>query len=339
MYLSRVESWKSTTDQLRRIALRAFLASIAVNALLGIWALLTSDFGQTEGKVLATSLLLSAAMLSVLVNGAPMQRRALWPIPAIAAGAGVASILGFIVMLWAEVDHEVPLKAAFSGLVVAVAATLAGLLALLPLRSTYEVVRYLHYVLTTSSTGTIVWGIWMEVGSSWYGRLLGVQSVLVAALTLAIPVLWRFGGGDQSPPAPMAGPSRLMTAGDLASCEMVKIEPSASLRSAIAQFVDEGVSFVVVEDSRSVAGIVSEHDVLRAIHAGADLDETAVDETMSTGLVTVDDDAPVGQVARLLVDHHVRHLLVLGDHGGVLSVHDVLAVAMATPPARTSGDD
>ena len=87
-----------------RLLVRLFIASIVVNALLGIWALLAGDFGETQGKVLATSFLVSAAMLCVLVNAPATGRRVRWPAPVIGAGAGAAGFAGFIVMLWAEVE-------------------------------------------------------------------------------------------------------------------------------------------------------------------------------------------------------------------------------------------
>ena len=322
--------WMS--DGLRRTALRVFLVSIAANAALGIWALLSSDFGQTEGKVLATSLLVSAAVLSVLVNVAPLQRRVVWPVPAVAAVVGAGSILAFIVMIWAETDDATPLRAAFSGLVIAVAATLSGLLALLPLQPGHEPIRYLHHALTVLLTATIIWGIWTDPGGSWFGRTLGVQSILVAALTVGIPVLGRFGRGadrtaDRIAVATAAdvAPSKVRTVDGLVLVEPVSIAPSDSLRSAVARLIDNGTSFLVVEDSRSVAGVISEHDIVRAINDGAELDETTVGETMSMGVITADPDTSVDGAAQLLVDHHVRHLLVLGDRSGVLSVHDILA--------------
>lgn len=175
-----------------RVLLYGFLASISINALLGIWALLAADFGQTQGKILATSFLISAAMLSVLVNGGPLRRRALWPVPAVAAIAAVGSFALFIVLIWAEVDHEVPLKIGFTGLVVTAAATLAGLLALVPLRHAHEPIRMAGHGLTLVLSATGIFGLWAEVDADWFARLLGVESVLVAAVTLAIPVLSRF---------------------------------------------------------------------------------------------------------------------------------------------------
>ncbi|MDH3679452.1 MAG: CBS domain-containing protein [Acidimicrobiia bacterium] len=332
------ESRTPNPDRLRRLALRVFLVSIAVNAALGIWALLTDEFGQTEGKVLVTSLLVSAAMLSVLVNAAPLQRRAVWPVPAVAAASAVGSIGLFIVLLWAEIDHEVPLKLAASGLVVAAAATLVSLIALLPLRPDHRPVRWLHGGLVGLLTATVLWGIWAELDSSWYGRTVGVESVLVAALTVAIPVLGRFGMQPierrrpvrrvTSTAADGGGLSRLAV-GQAATASPISIEPAASVRTLIDRLVAADGNFAVVESSGGVEGVIRAGDVLRLVHDRADLDHVTAAEVMSTDPATIAADATIDEAARAMIDNHLGHLLVVGDGRAVVSVHDVLA-ALAT---------
>ena len=72
--------------------LQFFVASVAANAVLGIWALLSGDFGQTQRKILGTSFLVSAAMLSVLVNVPAVRKRVLWPAPMVGAITGVVGL-------------------------------------------------------------------------------------------------------------------------------------------------------------------------------------------------------------------------------------------------------
>ncbi len=182
--------------------LRLFVVSIVVNAVLGIWALLSGDFGETQGKVLATSFLVSAAMLSVLLNTPAIGRRVRWPVPAIGAATGAAGFALFIVMLWAEVDDERWFKFAGSLLVVAAAATLVSSLALVPPLSRLRWLPPLADVLIAALAVTVVIGLWAEPDVDWYGRLVGVEAVLVAAATLLIPVLSRFGLGRAEPARP-----------------------------------------------------------------------------------------------------------------------------------------
>lgn len=115
----------------------------------------------------------------------------------------------------------------------------------------------------------------------------------------------------------------------LTSKYVISVEPEVSLRAVVDHFIEGGVSFVVVTAGGSVAGVVSEHDVLRAIHDGADIDEVSAADVMSIDLITAEPDVTIAEAARLMIDNRVRHLLVFGGHGGVVSIRDVLE-AIAT---------
>ncbi len=175
-----------------RYLLNAFLVSVAVNAVLGIWALLSDDFGSTQGKVLATSFCVSGAMLGVLVNGAPLARRLLWPIPVVAAVAAATGFGLMIVIVWSEPGGDLWWKLLVTLAVVASGATLVGLLALPSLRSPFEPLRLAHLVATGLLVVTVVAAVWFEFNDDWIMRLIGVESIVVAALTLTVPALARF---------------------------------------------------------------------------------------------------------------------------------------------------
>lgn len=128
----------------------------------------------------------------------------------------------------------------------------------------------------------------------------------------------------------MTGPE--LPVGDLTSRQVISVDSTARLRTVIEHFVEGGVGFVVVMDSGSVAGVVSEHDVLRAIHDGADIDEIWAADIMSTDLVTAAASDSISDVALLMTDTRVRHVLVLGDEGGVVSIRDIVAALVAPRP-------
>ena len=301
--------------------LRFFLGSITVNAALGIWALLAGEFGETEGKILLTSVLISAATLSVLVNATPVRLRSLWPLPVVAAVSAAGAFVALIVFTWAEVDHEIAFKAVGTALVVGAAGTLAGLLALVPLGSPYRWVSRTNTALIAVLALSGIWGIWFEPDESWYVRAIGVESVLVAATTLAIPILWRFGSGERP------GPDQRLVVGAVTTHDVVSVEPSATLRQVVAALADHGVGIVVVRDSNSVAGVVGERDVVLAVHDGVDLDAVRAADVMSTSLAVLQDEATTDEAVREMAQEGVRHLLVLGDQGGVVSIRDLMRSA------------
>jgi CBS domain-containing protein len=61
----------------------------------------------------------------------------------------------------------------------------------------------------------------------------------------------------------------------------VTIERSATLRSAATALRDASVGTLAVMDDSSVAGVVSEHDIVRALADGADPDHAEVMDVMS----------------------------------------------------------
>lgn len=66
--------------KMRRVGLGVFFASVAVNAALGIYAVVAPEFGETQGRVLATSLCVTGAVLLALACEPAWERRLLGPV-------------------------------------------------------------------------------------------------------------------------------------------------------------------------------------------------------------------------------------------------------------------
>jgi predicted transcriptional regulator len=119
-----------------------------------------------------------------------------------------------------------------------------------------------------------------------------------------------------------------VTVGRLATENVVQVELQATLRNVVEQLVDASVGLVVVAESGSVRGVVSERDVIAALHGGADLDEVWAADVMTEDLIVVDADQDVVTATRLMLDNGARHLLVTRDTTwGVVSMRDILATA------------
>jgi hypothetical protein len=176
----------------RRSGLQLLLVSIAVNTVLGVWALLAPDFGETHGKVLTTSFLVSAAMFGVLVNSAPSRHRVLWPLPVVAACSVASGFVLLIVVVWVSPDSDVVPKLAVSALVSGGGGTFIGLYQLVDARAVLAAWRRLNMFLVAVLCATALVALWVKVGAEWMLRLIGVESVLVAAMAVAIPVIARF---------------------------------------------------------------------------------------------------------------------------------------------------
>ena len=106
------------------------------------------------------------------------------------------------------------------------------------------------------------------------------------------------------------------------------VEASASVRTALELLAEHGVGALVVSaDGRTVEGIVSERDVVRALHErGAGLLAEPVSSLMTPGVHTCHPGAGVEELARTMTDHRVRHVPVV-DGGvlvGIVSIGDVV---------------
>ncbi|MGY1679772.1 CBS domain-containing protein [Geodermatophilus sp. SYSU D01176] len=110
--------------------------------------------------------------------------------------------------------------------------------------------------------------------------------------------------------------------------DVATIEASASVRDALALLAEHGIGALVVSaDGRRVDGIVSERDVVRALHQrGAALLADPVSSVMTAQVHTCVPDAGVEELARTMTEHRVRHVPVV-DGGvlvGIVSIGDVV---------------
>ena len=121
---------------------------------------------------------------------------------------------------------------------------------------------------------------------------------------------------------PLVVPSRPV--GSLVGRHMVDIAPGSTVRQAIGKLVDGDVGVIVVHDGTDAKGILSERDILDLVHDQADLDDVSVDEIMQPDIITVDPDSSVTDAGRTMIDRGVRHLIVSGPEGGVVSIRAIL---------------
>ncbi len=175
--------------RLRRIGLGAFFASIAVNAALGIYAVLAPGFGETQGKILGTSLCVTGAVLLGLACEPAWERCLLGPVPIVGTALGAFGFGLAIVQIWAEPAEDTLGKLTGTALVVAVACVVASLLALSRLARGHRWVFW--SALALLGVGAAMWSVlpWLSDPGEWYLRSLGVVGIALAAFVVTVPVL------------------------------------------------------------------------------------------------------------------------------------------------------
>lgn len=114
---------------------------------------------------------------------------------------------------------------------------------------------------------------------------------------------------------------------------VVTIPPRASVNELLALLAEHGIGAVVVsEDGRTVAGIVSERDVVRHLHtAGPEVLEQPVSAIMTTEVHACAPEDELESLARTMTEHRVRHLPVVVDGRlrAIVSIGDVVKHRMS----------
>jgi hypothetical protein len=174
----------------RRIGVAIFFVSVAVNAVLGIYAVLAPEFGETQGKVLGTSLCVTGAVLIALACEPAWERRLLGPIPPAAAALGAVGFALAIAGIWAEPGNETWAKVMMTILTMSVAGVVASLLSLARVAPRHGWITKVTFGLLTA--GAALYSVLPWLGDDpeeWFVRTLGVTMIALAAFAVTVPVV------------------------------------------------------------------------------------------------------------------------------------------------------
>ena len=86
----------------------------------------------------------------------------------------------------------------------------------------------------------------------------------------------------------------------------------------------------VVDSEKTLIGIVTEFDLVRALRADKDLAATSVDELMTRDVISVQTDTPIDEVMEILERERILRVPVVseGNLVGVVSRSDILEAAL-----------
>ncbi len=175
----------------RATFLKTILILVAINAGIGIFALLGGEMGETGGKILGTSLLATmGAVISLVCAPAASAGRAWWW-PRLGMVAAAVSAGMFIFAMWTEPGDNFFMAAA-TVLVFSITAALISLLSAWPGSGALRWVRGAASALTVLAGAMIVTSMWADNDlPEGYWRWFGVVMVLFAAAAIATPVVHR----------------------------------------------------------------------------------------------------------------------------------------------------
>lgn len=108
--------------------------------------------------------------------------------------------------------------------------------------------------------------------------------------------------------------------------------PEKPVMEAIQQMVERSIgSLIVLDDAGKMIGIITERDILRAVHKyTSGLSKYKVSDLMTSRLIVGGPEDTVDQVRGMMTENHIRHLPVVeGDNLlGVITFHDVAKVCL-----------
>ena len=109
--------------------------------------------------------------------------------------------------------------------------------------------------------------------------------------------------------------------------DVVHVAPGDSVTSVLALLDDRGIGAVLVCDDGSVAGVVSERDIVRCLaRRKAEVLALTARDVMTAPVITVPPATTVNEAMSLMTDRRIRHLPVVDGSrlAGLVSIGDLV---------------
>jgi CBS domain-containing protein len=129
-----------------------------------------------------------------------------------------------------------------------------------------------------------------------------------------------------------------MKLSEIMTREVEIVQPDDSLQSAAKRMRDRDIGFLPVCDGEVVLGVLSDRDLtIRALADGMDVNIMLARDLMTVPAIYCFDDQDVKEAAKIMEEHQIRRLVVLGRENnrlvGVISLGDLAR----SGPANLSG--
>ena len=179
---------------LKQVFLRTLIVALVGSALIGIYAFLFGDFGETEVKILLTTLSISYFSIISLACAAAFEARRGGVLAPIGLVVGILGFVAYLPGIWAEwFESETYGKSMAILAIFGFSLAQSCLLALVPLQKPIRWVVFstvgIIFALAILISGMIVF----ESDEEWLFRFVGVLGILDGCGAVLIPVLYKLG--------------------------------------------------------------------------------------------------------------------------------------------------
>lgn len=177
---------------LKKLFLIAAIVSVAVSAVIGVGVILLGSFGDFETKVLLTTVTVSVISILGLACGAYLETRQMRWLPVAGIVFAVVSGVMWIALIWGGMYRENYFtETLMSATLLAAAAAHVSLVSIAKLDKRFLWSRWALYACVAALVSILLWLTWthFDPTDTWFARVLGALSIVVAALTILTPVL------------------------------------------------------------------------------------------------------------------------------------------------------
>ena len=118
----------------------------------------------------------------------------------------------------------------------------------------------------------------------------------------------------------------------LAKRELYTVNLGTTIKDVVFYMAEKGVGLVPIMDSGKLIGVFSERDLVkRVIAKNKNLEETKVEDVMSTKLVIADVNEANESVLAKMKEANTRHILIIENEKliGVLAMRDLLELDLS----------
>jgi len=108
------------------------------------------------------------------------------------------------------------------------------------------------------------------------------------------------------------------------------VPPGSTADTALSRMCHENVEYLIVMEEGNYVGLITEHDITKAVVTKRQLTKTNVGEIMNNRLPAATTDDTVERCMQLMRQHHVRYLPVFEIHSfrGIVSAEDIIEEAV-----------
>lgn len=110
--------------------------------------------------------------------------------------------------------------------------------------------------------------------------------------------------------------------------ECFSVMSDQSLLDASKQMTECRIGALLVMEKGSLAGIITERDIVRAVANSKDCKDVRIKDVMTTNLIVSKSGEDLDYVMAVMIQNNIRHLPVVEETGlvGMLSMRDVVRV-------------